>query len=577
VQEADGHTRYSSEGQRDGTSEERQVRGRQEAAAKYGWRLTMLPPERAQSARDGANLEPGTVLGNYEAAAMRGDKRGRVFIAESQNRVSRAKPARALPFLLNLVNNGVKVHFYATGITVDSEAGVRELIQPLIDAEGANKENEERIALVVQSIRIRRDLTRDVFTSRLPDWLTCPKKQRKGELRGLDRITVKRKDDADLIREIFKWTAQGDGGIVIARRLNDLARTRHRYRPWRGKEWTPNVINNLVRNVAVRGHYVPHKTHRDKERPRLPSGKHLLVRTPLPVIKGYYPKIVGDDLWRRAQAARERNTSVKTGRPSRQGVNLFAGLCRCGECGGPMYLTGAGPRYRDRAGQDRVLCPKHKRGGGCGNNGYFGLKRLERGFLANGLPLLAKALPVDTTAADALAARLEMAEREVAAAERATANVRRMMGNAETDEQRAEVQAELAAAVVDKKAAVAARDAAARELENVRGEDPDRAVRESRGTNRNVPRGKRRGPPPRRRADSLARRRGAVRLAELPGQRRLRPQPELRVYHRPRRRRGDDDLPAEGLAEKIGTARHRRRVADFRDGVPAVGGDLHDA
>ena len=70
--EADGYTRFSDDSMKDGTSEPRQIQGCQQAAARHGWRLTMLPPERGISARDGANLEPGSVLGDYMLAAMLG-------------------------------------------------------------------------------------------------------------------------------------------------------------------------------------------------------------------------------------------------------------------------------------------------------------------------------------------------------------------------------------------------------------------------------------------------------------------------------------------------------------------------
>ena len=89
--EADGYVRYSSDGQAGGSSEPRQTAGCQKMAAELGARLT-IHFDRGVSARDGANLGPGTYLGEYEIAAMRGEKRGRLFITEYRIASPAARP-----------------------------------------------------------------------------------------------------------------------------------------------------------------------------------------------------------------------------------------------------------------------------------------------------------------------------------------------------------------------------------------------------------------------------------------------------------------------------------------------------
>ncbi|SDB55854.1 recombinase family protein [Belnapia rosea] len=470
--EADGYGRHSDKGQDLGDSQRRQRTNIDKACAEKGVRLNTFHYDKGHSARDGANLLPGTYLWNYEEAARRGEKRGRWFVVEAQDRIARSDPDRATAFITNLTSSGVTILYANTGEIVSPGSGLREMIKPMIEAESANKSNEERIGRVIDNIQRRRTLEADsIYIARVPDWLTCPKKTRKGEVRSLDLIQPKPGAKA-LIEEICTWRAAGDGSVVIADRLNGLAVNNKGYRPWRGERWSGEVIKRLCGNPAIIGTYIPHTT---KKQP----GTKTLIRTPGEPKPDYYPRMIGDDLWQRVQAARRADVQVPSGRPSRSLVNLFQGLCVCDDCGSSMYLSGHNVRGR----QDRLICSQKKKSGAraCTNRTHYSVQRLEAAFLDQGLTAFSKAsdFAAARADADALAAALTEAEAAVREAQDALKNVRALMLMAKTDRDRAVVMATLSDANEALERAENDRDVASLKLDQLRGNDPDRLYREA--------------------------------------------------------------------------------------------------
>ena len=120
-----------------------------------------------------------------------------------------------------------------------------------------------------------------------------------------------------LIGEIFEWTAQVQGCFLISAKLNKLAETDPFYKPWRGTHWRPDVIAKLTRNRAVLGEYQPHKTRANPDKPLggRNNNRRPIIREKLDVIPGYFPPVIGLDLWQRAQAAKAKMIRGKSGPP----------------------------------------------------------------------------------------------------------------------------------------------------------------------------------------------------------------------------------------------------------------------
>ncbi len=131
---------------------------------------------------------------------------------------------------------------------------------------------------------------------------------------------------AKVVREIFELSVAGSGGYSIAKLLNSKQVPAF----GRSKRWDQSTIHNLLTNRAVLGEY---------QRKQTVEGKEMPVGDPVP---GYYPAVVGAELFNAAHQARQRNLAAGRGRKGRFISNLFAGLLECSYCGAPVKFHSNG-------------------------------------------------------------------------------------------------------------------------------------------------------------------------------------------------------------------------------------------
>src|SRR5262249_37651721 len=104
-------------------------------------------------------------------------------------------------------------------------------------------------------------------------------------------------------------------------------------------------VEKILSNIAVRGRHW-HK--------KVVEGEDGVFRRDKvgKLDKEYYPRIIEDDLWDRAQAVRENDNKCydskkdryrgKGGRPSKNTANLFSDIAKCGYCQARMYRKNGG-------------------------------------------------------------------------------------------------------------------------------------------------------------------------------------------------------------------------------------------
>lgn len=139
---------------------------------------------------------------------------------------------------------------------------------------------------------------------------------------------------ADIVRLIFDETASGIGSYVIARRFNETRM------PVLGpsKVWLPSSIYRILQNRAVLGEYQA-------------KSRKGGFKTPVPVggpVLAYYPRVVSDELFVKAQAALAQNLVTGKGRKGPRFTNLFTGILFC-ECGARM-------KFLNHDGQQSFAC-----------------------------------------------------------------------------------------------------------------------------------------------------------------------------------------------------------------------------
>jgi DNA invertase Pin-like site-specific DNA recombinase len=470
--------RWSNVKQDNTSSEPRQRANISAFATAKGWVVTEWITDAGVSAKDGYNLRHGKIAG-FRADVMAGRRPPGILVVEEPDRLTRAKIHVALEFISPLINRGMTIAFANQNIVLgaDDDNALISLLQTSMHVDGAEKENTKRRGRVIEEAKLRRAkfAPGTLYSARVPDWLTAPKVVTKGQH---DRAATLHPTRHPRLVEIFEMTASGYGSQRLAKWLN--LQTDKKYAPWRGAAWTPNVIANLTSNRAVLGEF---QSHRVEPRPGSVANmntKHKrrpLIRIPEgPVRKNTFPVAIKMDLWDRVQAAKSLRAQVKTGRPSRQMVNLFSGLCRCGVCGSSMHLKG----HNNAGKNDWLLCGRHT--AGCNNTEFYSVTRLERAFLRQGFDLLQSASDFADTSAtiDALALALDQAKMAAADVEAELINVktnlRAMMRTAASAEMQAMMQDEFSDAVRRNSAADQAVGAALRALTVARGDAAEQAT-----------------------------------------------------------------------------------------------------
>ena len=149
-------------------------------------------------------------------------------------------------------------------------------------------------------------------------------------------------DRAEIVRQIFEMSVAGLGGYTIANQL--IAKKVPAFGP--SPNWDQSTIHNMLTNKATIGEHQPKRYENNKEFP---------VGEPIP---NYYPAVIGEDLFSRAQEARRKNLASGRGRKGRLITNLFGGLLTCAYCAAPV-------RFQSNGNAKSLICSTVLQERGC--------------------------------------------------------------------------------------------------------------------------------------------------------------------------------------------------------------------
>ncbi|QAU44099.1 recombinase family protein [Bradyrhizobium guangzhouense] len=340
------YIRFSSPEQAKGDSLRRQSAGASKWADKNGYQIVEVLEDRGISAFRGKNTTKGR-LGEF-LALVKAKKiyPGSALVIESLDRFSRQQVSEVLPDFLNIINAGIRIVTLMDGreYTKDSlDKDTYDLFGSLSIMARAHEESQrkgERVAEAWEEKRRKaRDKNSEKLTDRVPAWLDAKRDD-------AGRRWFEPNGHIGIVKRIFEETANGYGRRMIAKRLNAEERWSFKSK----KPWQPSSIAKILTGRAVLGEYQPHK--RNRKGKRLPDG---------PVIQGYYPCVIDEDLWQRANAAMRRRRTDAAGRPHAEAANLIRSIARC-TCGARMMFVNKGKPPR---GGRYFLCSNAARSGGC--------------------------------------------------------------------------------------------------------------------------------------------------------------------------------------------------------------------
>jgi DNA invertase Pin-like site-specific DNA recombinase len=343
--QAYSYLRMSTDEQRKGDSLRRQLDASKAYAEAHG--LDLADEAQLQdigvSAFKGKNVRDGA-LGRFLAAVEKGNvPRGSFLLVEALDRLSREEVRAALSRFLRIGEAGITIVTLMDGrIHRPDDSDVGGLMMSLMSMHNAHEESLKKSERVGAAWKNKRALAAKgkPMTRRCPGWL------RMSPDRTHYEVVAER---AEIVRRIFDDYISGIGTHIITKRLNDAG-----VPAFEGENgWHRSSVKKVLVNRAAIGEFQPHVK---REGQRVPEGD---------AVSGYYPAIIDETLFYRAQDARlERATrsDLGAGRKGQTFSNLFTNLARCAYCHSPMVYENKGQGSK---GGTYLVCDGVKRRRGC--------------------------------------------------------------------------------------------------------------------------------------------------------------------------------------------------------------------
>ncbi|MEZ2408103.1 recombinase family protein [Bosea sp. RCC_152_1] len=367
------YIRFSSAEQARGDSLRRQVAKAEKWCAERGLVLDETLRDEGVSAYRGSNAEVGSALGSFlhlvKSAKI---ERGSLLLVESLDRLSRENVNVALPRFLDLINAGIVIVTMEDGQEYSSariERDFSPLIVSLCAMARAHEESRTKSFRVGEAWGKKRQAAREdgkPIGHRCPSWLRL--------MNGRYEVIPER---AEIVRQIFSLAVAGYGQRAIVARLNldgvPVFRGSKKSQRPSPSGWQTSTVRRVLTSPTVLGEYQPHTgSHR--------AGSWKPEGDP---IKAYYPAVIDEDVFWRAQRALEgrRVSDGSRGRGGRRGkgiAHLLLGLGRCSRCRGAMHLLNKGPAPK---GGLYLACSTSMRKAGCENDVRWRVEDLEARLL----------------------------------------------------------------------------------------------------------------------------------------------------------------------------------------------------
>lgn len=271
--------------------------------------------------------------GKYEA--------GDVFALENIDRLTRRGPVDAILKVNQIISKGLKLAIISGNEQriIEDVNDVFTIINLSIDASRANKESKNKSDKGLSNWQEKRNLAASqkiAMTAQAPAWLDTEifyifDEEKKKNIKR--RKYVLNEEKAEAVRLIFDLYSSGNGALKIKNILNE-----RNIPTFKGAEyWEPSIITKILKNPATFGLYQPKKQG---------TGKRDLIAAGEP-INDYFPAVITREIFEQCERIREGNGTRK-GRKGKLFTNLFTGLLKCVDCGGPVHLLNPGIDKRNK-------------------------------------------------------------------------------------------------------------------------------------------------------------------------------------------------------------------------------------
>ncbi|CAN1599467.1 recombinase family protein [Pseudomonas mediterranea] len=336
------YIRFSSAKQSAGDSEARQMRAAKEFAVERGLQLAdpteYLFFDRGRSAFKGKHLDDTGELARFLAFVEDGTiPPGSFLVVESLDRLSREKVRDALPRFLDLLAKGINVYTSTDKRLYTRDYNEIDLIISIISMSRAHEESATKGSRVSSAWRKKQADARATgkpLGKLRPLWLDVTS----------EGYTLN-PDHAQVVRRIFDLSTQGHGSRNIAATLNQegipaFSAGRKNF----SGLWGFSTVRHILDSRTTLGEYQPHIFI---DGVRTPDGEP---------IKGFFPAVVDEETFYRAQAARSSRRSHKITKQTTN-FNVMTGILLCFECGALLHLQSQkGRKYYKCSHSIRGMC-----------------------------------------------------------------------------------------------------------------------------------------------------------------------------------------------------------------------------
>lgn len=305
------YLRFSSDGQAEGYSIERQRRAAEERLGR--WKLPEGTPvewleDAGYSAFTGKHTRSGQ-LGKFVQRVQSGELRNGLFICERVSRASRQGSLALLSMLNVLLQGGFTIQFLEETESFDKDNMPDFLgTQLAIYADIAHMESKAKSDFAKANWDKRRRLaveTGEAFTSECPNWLTV-----------VAGKYVQIPERVAAIRTLFALARDGWGISKLVRYANENALPV----PGKGGSWHTSLVNRVLSNAALVGHFQPQRAVNGK---REPLGD---------AIENFFPVVLDVELFNAVKSQRAKAVDFPKRRDDNN-FNYLMGIAKC-SCGG---------------------------------------------------------------------------------------------------------------------------------------------------------------------------------------------------------------------------------------------------
>ncbi len=337
------YARYSSAGQREGTSIVRQLSLAEEYVAthpQYNFELINQYQDDGRSGYHAKHLTVGR-LGEFLKDVKSGRiEKGSWLGIEDFDRLNRQNYWDAKATFEELINASITICTFKDGKVFDLELLRKEpfaFMTALMSMVSANEYVERMSTRAKKAWKEKREdavTNGKIMTSNVPVWINNVVDERSTTGRILKSHFELNEAKSATIRQLTGLFLKGIGCQQLATHLNLTNVPCLR----RGKFWGPANIRAVLNNEALCGRY----SHKGT------------------VIEGYFPPIISRAEYNEVQLLLKSNNNTKL-RACPTPANPLQGLCRCSECGSLLTRVSS-PAYRGRKAFEKLVCISAKNG-----------------------------------------------------------------------------------------------------------------------------------------------------------------------------------------------------------------------